>query len=69
MTKSDQIRDQLAQGDRLLLDGGTGSELQRRGIDLSKGVTARDDGTLGAWSATALIDAPEVDARDPPGLP
>jgi S-methylmethionine-dependent homocysteine/selenocysteine methylase len=50
----------LQQGDRLLLDGGTGSELQRRGVDLSKGVTLEDDGTLGAWSANALLDAPLV---------
>jgi S-methylmethionine-dependent homocysteine/selenocysteine methylase len=50
----------LQRGDRLLLDGGTGSELQRRGVDLSKGVTSEDDGTLGAWSANGLRDAPEV---------
>jgi S-methylmethionine-dependent homocysteine/selenocysteine methylase len=50
----------LQRGDRLLLDGGTGSELQRRGIDLSGGVTSEDDGTLGAWSANGLLHAPEV---------
>jgi S-methylmethionine-dependent homocysteine/selenocysteine methylase len=50
----------LQNGDRLLLDGGTGSELQRRGVDLSMGVSAENNGTLGAWSATGLLDAPEV---------
>jgi S-methylmethionine-dependent homocysteine/selenocysteine methylase len=50
----------LQRGDRLLLDGGTGSELQRRGVDLSGGVTSEHDGTLGAWSANGLVEAPEV---------
>lgn len=54
------IRSRLAAGDRLLLDGGTGSELQRRGINVSRGVSEADGGTLGAWSATAMEDAPEV---------
>ncbi len=52
------IVSRLASGERLVLDGGTGSELQRRGVNVSKGVTP--DGQLGAWSATALGDAPEV---------
>lgn len=52
------IVSRLASGKRLVLDGGTGSELQRRGVNVSKGVTP--DGQLGAWSATALGDAPEV---------
>ena len=52
------IRQRLAAGDRLLLDGAMGSELQRRGVFLSHGVT--DDGKLGPWSATALRDAPET---------
>ena len=60
MTDREPIGNRLQRGDLLLLDGGTGSELQRRGIDLSRGVTAENDGTLGAWSATALTDAPDV---------
>jgi methionine synthase I (cobalamin-dependent) len=62
MTMSDRvdIRQRLANGERLLLDGGTGSELQRRGISVSKGVSEANGATLGAWSATAMEDAPEV---------
>lgn len=40
----------LASGQVLLLDGATGTELQRRGVDTS----------LPLWSARALIAAPEV---------
>jgi homocysteine S-methyltransferase len=47
----------LADGERLLLDGATGSELQRRGVYVSKGAS---EGQLGPWSATANIDAPDV---------
>ena len=47
----------LAAGDKLLLDGGTGSELQRRGVDVSK---RTGDGGIGAWSATANVDAPDM---------
>jgi S-methylmethionine-dependent homocysteine/selenocysteine methylase len=60
VTDREPIGDRLQRGELLLLDGGTGSELQHRGVDLSKGVTAENDGTLGAWSASALTDAPEV---------
>lgn len=52
------ILSRLAQGECLLLDGATGSELQRRGVSVSKGIT--EEGKLGAWSATALGDAPEI---------
>jgi S-methylmethionine-dependent homocysteine/selenocysteine methylase len=52
------ITSRLAAGERLLLDGATGSELQRRGVNVSLGVTA--EGGLGVWSAAALEDAPEV---------
>src|SRR5512146_2033834 len=41
---------QLATGNALLLDGATGTELQRRGVDTS----------LPLWSARALLEAPEV---------
>lgn len=51
------ILSRLAGGERLLLDGATGSELQRRGVSVSKGATPE---RLGAWSATAMGDAPEV---------
>ena len=40
----------LASGRVLLLDGATGTELQRRGVDTG----------LPLWSARALIEAPEV---------
>jgi S-methylmethionine-dependent homocysteine/selenocysteine methylase len=50
----------LAQGERLLLDGATGSELQRRGISVSSRRPTGGRPELVAWSATAMIDAPEV---------
>lgn len=40
----------LASGRALLLDGATGTELQRRGVDTS----------LPLWSARALLEAPDV---------
>jgi homocysteine S-methyltransferase len=49
--------DRLAAGETLLLDGATGSELHKRGVNVSKGATPDK---LGPWSATANIDAPEV---------
>lgn len=39
------------------MDGATGSELQRRGVDVNKGSV---EGKLGVWSAAANLDAPEV---------
>lgn len=54
------IAQRLASGDHLLMDGGTGSELQRRGIDVLQGSTAQ---RLGAWSGPANIDAPEAVAE------
>jgi len=53
------LRERLGAGERLLLDGATGSELQLRGVNVSKGVSA-DGNRLGAWSATAMGDAPEI---------
>ena len=51
------IGERLRAGERLLLDGATGSELQRRKVDLSHGIT--EGGDLGAWSATAMGEAPD----------
>lgn len=52
------ILDRIERGEILLLDGGTGSEIQRRGVDVLKGATA--EGGLQAWSGTANLDAPET---------
>ena len=65
------ILDRLSEGEVLLMDGGTGTELQRRGVNVakgssitrrpytsSKGVTTEE--TLGVWSAAANVDAPSV---------
>jgi homocysteine S-methyltransferase len=56
LTRPD-FRTRLATGAPLLLDGAMGSELQRRGVWVSHGATAEK---LGAWSATAMRDAPET---------
>ncbi len=50
------IMERLDAGETLLMDGGTGSELQRRGADVLKGATDR----LKAWSATANIEFADV---------
>ena len=50
------IVDRLRNGETLLLDGGTGSELQRRGADVLKDA----DDHLKAWSATANIEYADV---------
>jgi S-methylmethionine-dependent homocysteine/selenocysteine methylase len=47
---TDLFWQRLATGRPLLLDGATGTELQRRGVDTG----------LPLWSARALIEAPEV---------
>ena len=57
MTRRD-IVGRLAAGEIILMDGATGSELQHRGVDLRGGISA--EGRLGAWSATAMRDSPEV---------
>jgi S-methylmethionine-dependent homocysteine/selenocysteine methylase len=49
------LRERLRSGEILLLDGATGSELARRGVNVSKGATNEK---LGPWSATANVDAP-----------
>jgi S-methylmethionine-dependent homocysteine/selenocysteine methylase len=51
------IVERLTDGDVLILDGATGSELQRRGVDVNRGATSEE---LGVWSATANVEAPEV---------
>ena len=50
------ITERLGRGEMLLLDGGTGSELQRRGADVLKEAEDR----LKAWSATANVDHADV---------
>ena len=52
------ISERLNAGEHLLLDGGTGSELQRRGVEVLQGVTAESG--LEAWSALANIEAADV---------
>ncbi len=52
------ITDRLAAGENILMDGGTGSEVQRRGADVLVGATAETE--LLAWSATANIDHADV---------
>lgn len=54
---SRSITERLNAGEPLLLDGATGSELHKRGVNVSRGATPDQ---LGPWSATANIDAPEV---------
>ena len=51
------FRERLATGRPMVLDGAMGSELQRRGVWVSHGATEEK---LGAWSATAMRDAPET---------
>jgi S-methylmethionine-dependent homocysteine/selenocysteine methylase len=57
VTKHD-FRSFLGTGKPVLLDGGTGSELQRRGVNVSRGIGP--DGYLGSWSSTAMGDAPAI---------
>ena len=57
MTRA-SITDRLASGEKFLMDGGTGSEVQRRGADVLVGATAETE--LLAWSATANIDNADV---------
>ena len=54
----ESILSRLQRGECLLLDGGIGSELQCRGVDLTKGTLSEK--TIGAWSATAVEDAPDM---------
>lgn len=51
VTKLEYLRNECAQKHRtLVFDGGLGSELERRGADVSHAL----------WSARALVDAPEI---------
>ncbi len=51
------IMGKLANGGRLLMDGGTGSELQRRGLGIARSAGGTN---VGPWSARALGEAPDV---------
>ena len=57
MANRKNILDRLKAGDVLLMDGGTGSEIQRRGVDVLRGA---ETDKLMAWSATANIDNADV---------
>src|SRR5262249_36122931 len=59
-TKS--LLDRLHAGEVLLMDGATGSELQRRGVDVSRGATraAPPGEGAGVWSGAANLEAPDV---------
>ena len=57
MANRKNILDRLKAGDVLLMDGGTGSEIQRRGVDVLKGAETKK---LMAWSATANVDNADV---------
>ena len=52
------VTDRLNSGEVLLMDGGTGSEIQRRGAEVLTG--ASPDIGLMAWSATANVDFADV---------
>jgi len=61
------ILDRLDAGEVLLMDGGTGTELQRRGVSVDKGVSTeprpytsskgvKTQEALGVWSAAANVE-------------
>ena len=50
--------DRLTSGQNILLDGGTGSELQRRGVNIARGWNKAGD--IGPWSAVANKTAPNA---------
>jgi S-methylmethionine-dependent homocysteine/selenocysteine methylase len=56
------ILNRLERGDVLVVDGGTGSELHRRGVDLLRKRAAIEstEWFVEAWSTSANNDAPEV---------
>jgi S-methylmethionine-dependent homocysteine/selenocysteine methylase len=51
------IVDRLSAGEFLIMDGGTGTELQRRGFDVDQGARGNE---MGPWGAAANVDAPDV---------
>ena len=55
---SRSIVDRLNAGEKILMDGGTGSEVQRRGANVHVGATAETD--LQCWSATSNVEFPDV---------
>ena len=71
--RSRGIVERLHAGEVLILDGGTGSELQKRGVNVNKGASTRRRSKsavskeittgLGVWSAAANLDAPDVVRR------
>ncbi len=52
------LANRLATGEKILMDGGTGSEIQRRGVGVSRGYDAK--GNIGPWSSVANMTAPDV---------
>lgn len=54
----ENLAKRLATGEKILLDGGTGSEIQRRGVGVSRGYDAK--GNIGPWSSVANMTAPDV---------
>lgn len=58
MNAAEALLKRLKAGEFLLLDGATGSELHRRGVNVSFG--ASSTGGSGAWASIALETAPEV---------
>jgi S-methylmethionine-dependent homocysteine/selenocysteine methylase len=60
------ITDRLKAGDLIIMDGGTGSELQRRGFNISQGATVEKRPTAPEKYAKAAV--PEVLYRSTTGL-
>ena len=63
---SKSILDRLRAGDVILMDGGTGSELQRRGVNISGGATVKKRPT--APPKYASIQVPGVNYRSVTGV-
>ena len=55
---SRSITDRLNDGEHILMDGGTGSEVQRRGANVHVGATRESD--LQCWSATSNVEFADV---------
>lgn len=60
------IRERLKNGDVILMDGGTGSELHRRGVNISKGATVEKRPTAPPKYASAVV--PGVKYRSVTGV-